>query len=134
LSYYFSTYSHKLLGYFHKIFYRGKTKTIPANISDLLSPLALAVWYMDDGSTKSKRHKGVFLNTQAFSNKDLYLTRGALLKRFHISSTLRKEKNGYQIYLGSSSGESFIKIIKPFLLPSMLYKIPKVLINIMPKK
>jgi len=33
------------------MFYINKVKRVPINISDYLTPLALAVWIMDDGSS-----------------------------------------------------------------------------------
>ena len=52
---------------------------------------------------------------------------GILENKFGLTSTTRKDETGEQIYLGGNSGEEFIKIIEPFVVPSLKYKIPKVL-------
>lgn len=35
---------------FHDLFYPGGKRIFPANLPELITPLALAVWFMDDGS------------------------------------------------------------------------------------
>lgn len=122
--YQFCTYGHAILGKFRERFYSGRTKIVPRDIEKDITPLSLAVWYMDDGSIKSKRHKGVFLNTQGFAESDILLLQKILEQNFGIISTTKKDKNGKQIYLGGEAGEKFCKLINPYVIPSMRYKIP----------
>jgi len=82
---------------------------------------------MDDGSIKSRKHKGLFLNTQGFKEDDVKRLQDVLKIKFGIKSTTKKDKNGKQIYLGGKSGEKFIALIKPHIISSMKYKIPRVL-------
>ena len=134
-NYGFCTYGHRLLGNFQKNFYVEKKKVVPENLLENIAPLSLAVWYMDDGSIKSNKHKGVFLNTQGFNGKDVKTLQGILENKFGIASSIRKDETGEQIYLGGNSGEKFIKIIEPLIIPSMKYKIPRVLrLTELPKK
>ena len=127
INYCFTTYTHNELGVFAQRFYKNKLKIIPKNLETDLTPLSLAIWYMDDGSVKSSRHKGIFLNTQAFSLRDIGRLQQVLKKRFSIDSSTRKDKNGMQIYISSNSAERFIGAIKPYVIISMVYKIPKIL-------
>jgi len=69
ISWRFSTLSHKILARYYHSFYQNGKKIIPANIESLISPLALAVWFMDDGSRKPYG-RGAFLHTQSFSLND----------------------------------------------------------------
>ena len=134
-NYGFCTYGHRLLGNFQRDFYTEKKKVISDNLLKNITPLSLAVWYMDDGSIKSDKHKGVFLNTQSFTKTDVKTLQSILENKFGIASSTRKDETGEQIYLGGNSGEKFIKIIEPFILPSMRYKIPRVLrLTELPKK
>jgi len=126
-NYGFLTYGHRLLGEFQEKFYRKGKKIIPNDLEKDITPLGLAIWYMDDGSIKSRKHKGLFLNTQGFEKNDVERLQRMLKNKFGISSTTRKEKNGKQIYLGGKSGEEFITLIKPYIIPSMEYKIPRAL-------
>ena len=104
-----------------------RKKIIPNDLEKDITPLGLAIWYMDDGSIKSRRHKGLFLNTQDFKKSDVRRLQRILRNKFSIPSLTRKDGKGEQIYLGGNSAEKFIGIIKPYIIPSMEYKIPRVL-------
>lgn len=86
---------------------------------------------MDDGSVKSSRHKGVFPNTQGFEDDELKMLQKILRKKFGIKSTTReqtrKQITKKQIYFGGESGERLIALIRPYIIPSMEYKIPRAL-------
>jgi len=126
-TYEFSTYGHKLLGNFQRRFYNNKEKIVPDNLDKDVNPLVLAIWFMDDGSIKSKKHKGVFLNTHGFNIESIKKLRQMLKNSFAIHSTTKDDKKGKQIYLGGENGENFIKLIERYIIPSMRYKIPQVL-------
>ena len=130
-NYRFCTYSHRLLGNLRERFYKGRKKIIPIDLEDDITSLGLAVWYMDDGSIKSKRHKGVFLNTQGFIVSDIRKLQEILRNKFGIKSTTRNQTRNQrtkkQIYLGGEAGEKFIRLIESYIISSMKYKIPKVL-------
>lgn len=121
-NYYFQTRSKSEFRFYGQIFYdeNGK-KVIPKFIYKLLTPLALAVWFMDDGSCKSKQHKALILNTQCFNKKDLKLLIEAFDKCFGIEVKLRPQKEGYQLII--SRPERFIELIKPYLRKEFYYKL-----------
>lgn len=122
-NYEFSTLSSPSLRFFGQSFYQDGKRKVPRIIKRLLTPLALAVWFMDDGSIKSNHHRALILNTQCFSESDLKKLQDALFEKFGIETVLRKQKEGKQIYILSQSVEKFIEIISPNLLPSMKYKL-----------
>jgi len=127
LNYGFLTYGHRLLREFQEKLYRKGKKIVPNDLEKNITPLGLAIWFMDDGSIKSRKHKGLFLNTQDFKKNDVRRLQKILKNKFGIPSSTRKNGKGEQIYLGGKSGEKFIGIIKPYIIPSMEYKIPRVL-------
>lgn len=138
-NYGFSTYGHQLLGEFRERFYKEKKKVVPNDLEKDITPLGLAVWYMDDGSIKSRKHKGVFLNTQGFEESELKKLQQILRNKFKIKSTTRdqtrNQKTKKQIYFGGELGERFIAMIRSYIIPSMQYKIPRVLrLTKLPKK
>jgi hypothetical protein len=45
----FSTYSLPCFNFLHGLFYPDGTKIIPQNIAELIKPIGLAFWLMDDG-------------------------------------------------------------------------------------
>ena len=133
-NYGFQTISCGNLRFFAQQFYdkNSKNKKIPKNIGRLLNPLALTVWFMDDGQIKSKKHRALLINSQCFSKNDLKLLQDALKNKFGIETTLKKEKTGYRIYLLSKTIHKFLAVIKPYIIPSMEYKLGR--INTLPKR
>lgn len=122
---YFQSKFTNSLSFYGKNFYNiEKKKIIPKFIYRSLTPRALAYWYMDDGSIKSKQSKGVLYNTQGFFYKDVLLLCDILNKKFNLKASLRKQKEGYQIYISGHSYEIMRSIIYPFLIESMYYKFP----------
>lgn len=130
----FATLSSGRLRFFAQQFYQQGKKVVPKTIHRWLTPLAMAVWYMDDGSIKSKQHRTIFLNTQGFVETDIRRLQTALEKKYGIKTIIRKQKDGGQIYFLSETVEIFLKLIEPFVIPSMRYKLPIVWITTLPKK
>ena len=61
---YFLTYSLPCFNYYHDLFYVDKVKKIPENIGELLTPIGLAYWAMDDGT---KSGSGFHFCTHSFT-------------------------------------------------------------------
>ena len=121
-NYYFQTRSIGGFRFYGQIFYdKDGKKVIPEFIDKLLTPLALAVWFMDDGSAKSKQHKALILNTQCFSKKDLRLLIEAFDKCFGVEVKLRSQKEGCQLIIPRP--EKFIELILPYLRKEFYYKL-----------
>jgi len=98
----------------------GKKK-IPENISNLLTPLGLSYWFMDDGA---KAGSGFFLHTDGFSKEDVVLLLSVLDSKFGLKCSLRqRHKDQYAIYISAHSKERFIGLINTFIHPSMQYKL-----------
>jgi len=120
-SFYFHTRSIDSLGILHTLFYRGGDKRLPKKeLQKLLNSEVLAIWFMDDGC-RSK--KSFVLNTHNFSKQDEELIKMMLFERFGVETTSVKDRNQTKIRIKSSSSSRFKKIITPYLIPSMFYKI-----------
>src|SRR2546421_7696952 len=100
----FATVSHPELGEFRKRFYERR-KCVPADL--ILTPLALAVWFMDDGSRKSQACRGLYLNTQAFLPAEVTMLQWFLERDFSIRTGLRLQSDGLQLYIPSAEVECF---------------------------
>ena len=72
---------------FYDIFYKGKEKIVPKGI--ILTPITLAIWYMDDGN---KSYKSCYLNTQKF-NSESQENLMESLSLIGINSNLNRDKN-----------------------------------------
>lgn len=120
----FSTLSHPVFRFYAHQFYCGGRKVAPKQIKRWLTPRNIAYWYMDDGSLKSRESKGVILNTQGFSNKDVDCLCNALKEKFALQASPRRQKEGLQIYVSGRNFEMIRDLIKPYIHDSMIYKFP----------
>ena len=60
----FSTWTYTSFNWIHDIWYKNNIKRVPESIGQYLTPLALAIWIMDDGAKVSK---GLKFSTNSFS-------------------------------------------------------------------
>ena len=74
---------------YYKLFYLNGVKVIPNNIGDLLTPLGLAHWIMQDRSYH-KVSKGVALCTDSFQKEEIQLLLSVLQKNFNLICTIQK--------------------------------------------
>ena len=132
--YWFNTYSLGPLRFYGQQFYAGRDKIVPKIIGKLIDPLAMAVWFMDDGSYKSNRHKTYIIHALSFKKKDLELLCEVLEKKYGIKTSLHKQhyKSSvkWRLYVLSRSAERFKNLIEPYIVPSLKYKLG----NMMPKE
>ena len=130
----FQTVSHGAFRFYAHQFYEEKRKRVPKLIHRWLTPRALAYWFMDDGSIKSRESKGVILNTQAFYRSEVERLVQVLQNLFGLQTSLRKQKGGYQIYISGTSYERFLELAAPYILEEMRYKVPPSRRTSLPKR
>jgi len=118
----FSTLSHIEFEEVRQRFYVNRRKVIPKDLE--LSPVAMAVWFMDDGSRKSGQCRGVYLNTQSFTGAEVDLLRSVIRRDVGVETTVRRQSDGLQIYVPSSSMTEMVGFIQDEILPSMRHKLP----------
>lgn len=122
-NYRFNTLSVGNFRFFAHQFYERKKKKVPKLIKKWLTPLSMAVWFMDDGQIKSKKHRALLINTQCFTKSDLKRLQEALKEKFGIETTLKKEPYGWRLYLLSSTVSRFVKLVEPYIISSMRRKL-----------
>lgn len=120
----FNTLTHKSFKHFYDLFYPNGKKIVPESINQSLTPTALAVWFMSDGSVKSKECRGRILNTQSFTRPDIEKLIFILKSKFNLQSSIRTQKDGLQIYISGKSAEILNDLLKDKILPSFYYKLP----------
>jgi hypothetical protein len=117
----FKTLSYPCFNSYYDVFYSNNIKIVPSNIEQLLTPVSLAYWAMDDGS---KKESGFIFCTHSFSLPDVELLSQVLSKNFNIESNIHKARlNQYVIYIKSSSISHFKELVQPYFHPSLLYKL-----------
>lgn len=127
----FSTYSHGAFRFYAQQFYLGKKKQMPKLLNKILTPLGLAVWFMDDGSLKSSRHNTYIIHTVGWARKDLETAQKVLSAKFGIETSLHRQRDKHlRLYIKSASAGLFRRIIEPYMVTSLRYKLG----NVMPKK
>lgn len=115
----YSSYRFWLRQYFgswRKIFYQGKTKVFPKKL--ILTPLIVAVWYMDDGSFSDN---SCVISAESFSKQSLKMAQKQFWNQFQIRTIIRSNQ---KLLIRAKDQKRFGKIIEPFMHPSMQYKIP----------
>ena len=112
-------YSHKYedIAHLRKVFYPENIKVISEDILSNFNEISLAYLFMDDGSYDKS---GAIIALCNFSQESLILFKDFLLKKWNIEITIRKSKC---IYIKANSRKLFINLIKPYIIPSMLYKL-----------
>src|SRR5579883_3119467 len=116
----FATRTSPVFSEWHSRFYREGRKVVPTDIGRFLPPLAMAVWFMDDGAAD---YAGVTFQTHSFHDEDLDHLQGALARNFGIITTCRKNKGGKVLYVGAAALRRFRETVEPYLLPEFSYKL-----------
>jgi Holliday junction resolvase RusA-like endonuclease len=121
----FTTYSHSALRFYGHQFYDRKKKKVPALIHKLLTPLSVAVWYMDDGSRKSAKHKTYIIHTYGFVRRDLENLQKACTNLGIETSLHKQKKDTWRIYVLTRSAPKLREILEQHVshIKTMQYKI-----------
>ena len=88
----------------------------------MVSPLSLAIWFMDDGYKRNDCN-AFRLNTDLFTYDEQKLLVSCLKENFGIGSTIHKKGKTFNIYIPERSSRKFCEIVKPHILDSLLYKV-----------
>jgi len=125
-AFHFESRTYSVLNPYRDIFYNNSKKMINNEVLDNLRELGLAVWYMDDGSYNKKNNYCV-IYTNCFSYGENKIIKEWFKKQWNISPNLhscfKRNKRFYYIAFNKEETKKFIKIIKPYIHPSMNYKI-----------
>ena len=95
-------------------------KVIPENIYELLTPVALAHLIMGDGTAQSS---GLRICTDSFEIQDVVRLINVLIIKYRLNCTLHTDRGRFRVYINKNSMPLLITIIKPYMVPSMLYKL-----------
>lgn len=125
----------KYFNHLQKIFYPKGKKRVTQKILSALTPLSLALWYMDDGSLAtakySKNQKGeqvwgarwIVLCTHSFTLKENKMIQKYFKDYWDINWNVYKGRYGWYLKAYIGEGMKFFEIIYPYIVPCMLYKI-----------
>jgi LAGLIDADG DNA endonuclease family/NADH-Ubiquinone oxidoreductase (complex I), chain 5 N-terminus len=121
-----NSYTFSSFNWIHEMFYKlvdnKYIKIVPLNIGEYLTPLALAILFMVDGSSLGK---GARIATNCFTLEEVKFLCNVLKSKYNIIATPNKcgKDKGHIIYIHVNSMKIFTNIVKPYLLPSLYYKL-----------
>jgi LAGLIDADG DNA endonuclease family len=124
IRYYYTirTFTFTSFNWIYEIFYINNIKVVPKNINKYLTPLALAIWIIDDGSKVSA---GLKIATNSFILQEVEFLCKVLNDKYHIQA--RPHSAGipdqYSIYIPKCSINILSKLIKPYMVSSIHYKL-----------
>ena len=117
------TFNFTSFNWIYNLFYENNIKKIPFNIELYLTPLAVAIWIMDDGS---KDGSGLRISTNSFNYNDILILKEAIFKNFDIKCNIRiQNKTQYLLIIAAKDMYKLVNIIKPYMCDSMIYKLGK---------
>lgn len=120
--YEFNTFTFRSFSWIHKMFYKKGKKIINPKIEQYLTPLALAIWIMDDGGWAKP---GVRIATNNYKLEEVQILVAILKKLFDLNCTVQNIyiPGQYSIYIKGESIIKLRKLIYPYIIPSMRYKL-----------
>jgi hypothetical protein len=122
------TRDHPRLRAIHKWFYSGGKKRFSRQILNYLTPLGIAIWYMDDGSLSLKKREGKVHGREIHLNTYCSLEEAGIIQVYFkevwdVSWTIVPNKGLFRLRMGSNEAKKLFKIIEPYTVPMMKYKI-----------
>lgn len=110
--------AHKVFTEIYKLLYPNGTKIITKEfLSKINNPIALAYWFMDDGS------KSGILATNCFSEAEVELLIEWMKNKWNIICTININNDSYVLRISQKSRLDFERLIFPYMIPSMYYKL-----------
>jgi recombination protein RecA len=120
------------LGFYRGVYYPDDKKVIPVETLEWMDDLAVAVWFMDDG-TCSKGQNQFRFSTCGFDMRTNGMLQGWFAAKyglyFYVVSMFNKDygKPYLNLVLQAQCNKRFVEIIEPHIVPSMRYKLGKVI-------
>jgi recombination protein RecA len=125
IMYNFATITHDEFGFYRDLFYKDNKKIIKNELIQYLSPLSLAVWFLDDGSLY--KNVNMRIATDSFSKDENEKLQFMLKVKFDIDSKIHEYKrlNNKYYYMSFNKNNSIkmTEIITPYVVDNMKYKL-----------
>lgn len=124
-SYCISSYSFSSFYWLFKMFYRDNIKIIPRNLGNYLTPLALAIWFLEVPIGPYGLGNKAKLATEFHVSREDFKYLSKIFKKYNIDTIIQSKGGnlGGTLYIKTSSISTFSKIVKPNILPSLYYKL-----------
>lgn len=118
------TFTFTSFNYLQNIFYKLNPitnkyiKIIPRELYYLLTPMAQAIWFMDQG--QKLKNGGFILATNCFTDNEIVYISIIKKKKYNLRCSINSlgKKKGHIIYIYKSSIENITKKVKPYMISS----------------
>ena len=111
-----------------RFLYKNGKKKITQSVLNRLSPLGIAIWYMDDGNIALHKRKGkihsreIYLNTYC-SLEEAKIIQEFFKKEYNIYFRCSPSKGYFRMICNTENAKKFAELIRPFIIESLKYKI-----------
>lgn len=130
-AWWFRTYRHEHFAFYYHLFYKTtqngqKRKIVPDNIKEFLTPVAVAYWFMDDGTFTLNRDATeiyYLFSTHGFEKEEVQILCDALRDNFNIIAKPAKDKQFWRIYVYAESSVVLKNLFLSHIHQSFLYKL-----------
>lgn len=116
----FVTRTHPIFSEWRQRFYREGRKIVPDDIEELLVPVAVAAWFMDDGTAD---RAGVSFQTHSFQRDEVETLAAVLRERYRLETSLNRNKGAHVVYVHGASVPALAALMAPAMLPELAYKL-----------
>jgi ubiquinol-cytochrome c reductase cytochrome b subunit len=118
----FKTYTFTNFNWILEAFYINGVKFVPPMVEQFLSPVALAIWIMDDGGIVSSGFK---IASNSFNRTDVQMLCDILKRKYDLNASIITAgvPNQYNIHISKYSMKALTDIVEPYMHPSMYYKL-----------
>jgi len=118
------TTNHSYFTRLRKLFYPDGKKRIREKLLNKLTPLGIATWFMDDGTTgvNNKNYPQLFLCTCSFSSEDNQKIKDYFRVKWGIETRIHGGKYP-RLYFNKPNAKKLIELISSYIIPSMRYKL-----------
>lgn len=109
---------------------RDGKKYVTKEWANMLTPISLAFWYMDDGSISNADDPNVrptiHIATNGFSYEECENLVEMLQNKFNIVAEIRTKSTykGNTLYMNTENADKFTSLIAPYICEGMKYKLP----------
>lgn len=116
--------NHSYFTRLRKVFYPYGKKLIRRKLLNKLTPIGLATWFMDDGTTgvNNRNYPQLFISTCSYSLEENQIIKDYFLENLGIDIKIHGGKYP-RLYFNKPNAIKLIQIIKPYIIPSMEYKL-----------
>lgn len=121
----FATRSLSALTRYKELFYggKGRYKHINPDILRRLTPLALAIWYQDDGTLDTTDRRRHTIAIHKISDEERLMIEGIFADLFNLRAKVYKQGSWSRITFNGDDSDRFEALIAPYVHPSMAYKL-----------